>query len=199
MDPDERDTGKGETGAGAGSGEDRSADAWAEVTDAVSGAARASGASGDGHEARGGDGAPGDGEAFGGDDMGASDPAGGGGAASDAASGSGDGSGRSDPWARLGEEARRLAESLTGQEGAGGGSPSGARLAEEARRLAESLVGQAEAVREQVARRHPEVAAHLAAAGTELASAYRAFVGDRERRWAARPAEKERIRLDEDE
>ncbi|MYW02623.1 hypothetical protein GT354_30995 [Streptomyces sp. SID3343] len=88
---------------------------------------------------------------------------------------------------------------MTGQAGDGSGSPSGARLAEEARRLAESLVGQAESVREQVVRRHPDVAAHLAAAGAELASAYRAFVGDRERRWAARPAAKERIRLDDEE
>ncbi|MGW9213784.1 DUF5304 family protein [Embleya sp. NPDC055664] len=104
---------------------------------------------------------------------------------------------RVDPWARLGEEARRLGESLTGADK--GDQAPAARLAEEARRLAETLVEQAGAVREQMARRHPEVAAHLAAAGTELASAYRAFVGDRERRWAAKPAESERIRLDDDE
>jgi len=108
---------------------------------------------------------------------------------------------RPDPWARLGEEARRLAESLTGADRgdkpAGGPDAPAARLAEEARRLAESLVDQAGAVREQVARRHPEVAAHLAAAGAELANAYRAFVGDRERRWAARPTGTERIDLDE--
>lgn len=72
-----------------------------------------------------------------------------------------------------------------------------ARLAEEARRLAESLIDQAGAVREQMTRRHPEVAAHLAAAGTELANAYRAFVSERERRWAARPTGTERIDLDE--
>jgi len=51
--------------------------------------------------------------------------------------------------------------------------------------------------RERLPRRHPEVAAHLAAAGAELANAYRAFVGDRERRWAARPTGTERIDLDE--
>lgn len=103
---------------------------------------------------------------------------------------------RVDPWARLGEEARKLAESLSGADK--GDEAPAARLAEEARRLAETLVEQAGAVREQVVRRHPEVAAHLAAAGSELASAYRAFVGDRERRWAARPAETERIRLDDE-
>ncbi|MET7300041.1 DUF5304 family protein [Embleya sp. NPDC005575] len=103
---------------------------------------------------------------------------------------------RVDPWARLGEEARKLAESLSGADK--GDEAPAARLAEEARRLAETLVEQAGAVREQVARRHPEVAAHLAAAGAELASAYRAFVGDRERRWAAKPAETERIRLDDE-
>ncbi|MFI6580631.1 DUF5304 family protein [Embleya sp. NPDC050493] len=103
---------------------------------------------------------------------------------------------RADPWARLGEEARKLAESLSGADK--GDEAPAARLAEEARRLAETLVEQAGAVREQVVRRHPEVAAHLAAAGAELASAYRAFVGDRERRWAAKPAETERIRLDDE-
>ncbi|MFI1381267.1 DUF5304 family protein [Embleya sp. NPDC020886] len=107
-----------------------------------------------------------------------------------------DGGERADPWARLGEEARRLADSLSG--GDKGDEAPAARLAEEARRLAETLVEQADAVREQVVRRHPEVAAHLAAAGAELASAYRAFVGDRERRWAAKPAETERIRLDDE-
>lgn len=79
----------------------------------------------------------------------------------------------------------------------------GARLAEEARRLAESLAAQAGLVREQVVepllRKHPEVAAHLTAAGSELVSAYRAFVADRERRWAARPAPTERITLDDTE
>ncbi|WP_424636483.1 DUF5304 family protein [Embleya sp. AB8] len=110
---------------------------------------------------------------------------------------------RGDPWGRLGDEARRLAESLTGAD-RGDDAPA-ARLAEEARRLAEALVEQAGAVREQMVRRHPEVAAHLAAAGSEfaaagseLAAAFRAFVGDRERRWAAKPAETERIRLDDE-
>ncbi len=190
MDPDERDTdkqdaGKSEAGGPTAESASRSAaesgdDAWAEVTDPVPGAA----ASEDSAEA------PRDAAAADGPRV-ADAPK-----PEDTA---GAGAGRGDPWARLGEEARRLAESLTGQDGDGTGPPPSARFAEEAPRLAESLAGQAEAVREQVARRHPEVAAHLAAAGAELASAYRAFVGDRERRWAARPAEKERIRLDDED
>ncbi|HSA50842.1 MAG TPA: DUF5304 family protein [Yinghuangia sp.] len=81
------------------------------------------------------------------------------------------------------------------------------RLAEEARRLAEVLAEQFDDVRHEVRdkvveplmRRHPDVAAHLGAAGTELLSAYRAFVSARERRWASRSAPAERVALDHDD
>lgn len=81
------------------------------------------------------------------------------------------------------------------------------RLAEEARRLAEALVEQFGDVRDEVhgkvveplLRRHPDVAAHLGAAGSELLSAYRAFVAARERRWASRSAPTERVALDVDD
>lgn len=81
------------------------------------------------------------------------------------------------------------------------------RLADEARKLAEVLVEQLGDVRDEVhdkvvgplLRRHPDVAAHLGAAGSELMSAYRAFVAARERRWASRSAPTERVALDLDD
>lgn len=80
------------------------------------------------------------------------------------------------------------------------------RLAEEARRLAEAVAAQLGGVREEVRekvvdpliRRHPEAAAHLGAAGAELLAAYRAFVADKERRWASRSAPAQRVDLDLD-
>ncbi|MDI2126123.1 DUF5304 family protein [Yinghuangia seranimata] len=76
------------------------------------------------------------------------------------------------------------------------------RLAEEARKLAEALAGQAAVLRgrvvEPLVRKHPEAAAHLGAAGYELKAAYRAFVADKERRWASRAARAERVDLDDD-
>jgi hypothetical protein len=74
-------------------------------------------------------------------------------------------------------------------------------LAEEAMKLAEVLIAQAGEVKDKVVtplvEKHPETAAHLAAAGTELAAAYRTFVADTERRWAARNAKTEKIDLDD--
>lgn len=84
---------------------------------------------------------------------------------------------------------------------------SSARLAEEARKLAGVVVGHLGDVRgevrekvvEPLMRKHPEVAAHLGAAGYELKSAYRAFLADRERRWASRAAPAQRVALDRDD
>lgn len=94
----------------------------------------------------------------------------------------------------------------TASADAGPASPAD-RLAEEARRLAEVLVEQLGDVRDEVQgkvvepllRRHPDVAAHLGAAGSELLSAYRAFIAARERRWASRSAPTERVALDLDD
>ncbi|GAA4954747.1 hypothetical protein GCM10023205_15680 [Yinghuangia aomiensis] len=75
------------------------------------------------------------------------------------------------------------------------------RLAEEARRFAEAVAGKLGGVRQRVVdpllERHPEAAAHLSAAGSELLAAYRAFVTDKERRWASRPAPTQRVDLDD--
>ncbi|NUP34446.1 MAG: DUF5304 family protein [Streptomycetaceae bacterium] len=74
-------------------------------------------------------------------------------------------------------------------------------MAEEARRLAEAVAGKLGGVRQRVVdpllERHPEAAAHLSAAGSELLAAYRAFVTDKERRWASRPAPTQRVDLDD--
>jgi hypothetical protein len=76
------------------------------------------------------------------------------------------------------------------------------RPADEARRLAEVVAGQLDEVRHRVVepllRKHPDVAAHLGAAGQELMAAYRALVADKERRWASRSAPAERVDLDDD-
>lgn len=80
-------------------------------------------------------------------------------------------------------------------------SDSAERLAEEARRLAEAVAGKLGDVRQRVVdpllERHPEAAAHLSAAGSELLAAYRAFVAGKERRWASRPAPTQRVDLDD--
>ncbi|UGQ09997.1 DUF5304 domain-containing protein [Yinghuangia sp. ASG 101] len=134
--------------------------------------------------------------------------------------------GSDDPWADVVDpvsgDTERGDPDDTGAHPPGGGGDTGAapgdpadpgpaspadRLADEARRLAEVLVEQLGDVRDEVhgkvveplLRRHPDVAAHLGAAGSELLSAYRAFVAARERRWASRSAPTERVALDLDD
>ncbi|GAA2490872.1 carbon catabolit repression protein [Streptomyces thermolineatus] len=79
------------------------------------------------------------------------------------------------------EELRRLAEAVAGKLGELGGPAFGAA----AQSAAQNLIGQVKSAVGPVRERNPDVFEHLAAAGSELLSAYRAAVQRQEYRWTA--------------
>jgi hypothetical protein len=95
------------------------------------------------------------------------------------------------------EELRRLAEAVS-EKVAELGRPFGGAIASAAAQgVAQQLVAQAKAAIGPVVERNPQVFDHLAAAGGELLSAYRAAVQEAEGRWAAGASvDVERIDLD---
>lgn len=184
--PEGRGTDEAREAPGASGG---GTDVWADAADAVA----------DPLGPSAGDTAAG-GAADGGDDAGvkALDAAG----ERDAADARDDSGGASGSGADAGTESSRSDRSdRSDQSERSDRSDSAERLAEEARRLAEAVAGKLGEVRQRVVdpllERHPEAAAHLSAAGSELLSAYRAFVTDKERRWASRPAPTQRVDLDD--
>ncbi|WP_051970537.1 DUF5304 family protein [Kitasatospora azatica] len=79
-----------------------------------------------------------------------------------------------------------------------GSEPVDNPLVDEARKLASALTDQAQQAFGRFREQNPEVFGHLAAAGNELLSAYRAAIAGHERRWSApERAESEQIDLDD--
>lgn len=82
------------------------------------------------------------------------------------------------------EELRRLADAVSAKVAELGG-PFGGAATGAAQGAARQFFAQAKAAVEPVVERNPQVFDHLAAAGGELLAAYRAAVGEAERRWTA--------------
>lgn len=79
-----------------------------------------------------------------------------------------------------------------------GSDPVDSPLVDEVRKLASAVGGKAEEAVGRFRDQYPDVYGHLAAAGAELAAAYRAAVAGHERRWSApESAATEHIEVDD--
>ncbi|MET7638828.1 DUF5304 family protein [Streptomyces sp. NPDC005438] len=87
------------------------------------------------------------------------------------------------PVGSAAEELRRLADALSRKVNEVAGPLATSVGGYAAQNLTEQLVQRARQAFEPVAERHPQVLDHLAAAGQELLSAYRAVVTEHERDW----------------
>ncbi|EST34573.1 hypothetical protein N566_18360 [Streptomycetaceae bacterium MP113-05] len=83
------------------------------------------------------------------------------------------------------EELRRLADAVTAKVTEIGKPFAGTPGGFAAQGLAQQFLAQARAAVEPVVERNPQVFDHLAAAGTEIVSAYRTAVQGQEQRWSA--------------
>jgi hypothetical protein len=94
------------------------------------------------------------------------------------------------------EELRRLADAVTAKV-AEIGKPLGGTGGFAAQGIAQQFLSQARAVVEPVVERNPQIFDHLAAAGNELAAAYRAAVQGQEQRWSADLRAQDAVRPEE--
>ncbi|MFR9676709.1 DUF5304 domain-containing protein [Streptomyces sp. TR06-5] len=89
------------------------------------------------------------------------------------------------------EELRKLADAVSERFAGRGRSGNGNAGAFAVQGFAEQFLDRARAAVEPVMERNPQVFDHLAAAGTELAAAYRAAVQGQEQRWSSGPGPQE--------
>ncbi len=97
------------------------------------------------------------------------------------------------------EELRRLADAVTAKVAELGKPLGGTAGGFAAQGMAQQFLAQARAVVEPVVERNPQVFDHLAAAGNELAAAYRTAVQGQEQRWSADLRPQDAVRPEEDE